>query len=64
MVKVQYQEEELLVVAGDGPSLSRDWLAKLKLEWKHIFNVQAQESDMTQLGRVEQNQGSQGKAPY
>ena len=49
MVKVQYQGQEeelsLFVVAGDGPSLlGRDWLAKLKLEWKHIFNVQAQES--------------------
>ena len=49
MVKVQYQGQEeelpLVVVAGDGPSLlGRDWLAKLKLEWKHIFNVQAQES--------------------
>ena len=48
MVKVEYQgqEEELpLVVAGDGPSpLGQDWLAKLKPEWKHLFNVQAQES--------------------
>ena len=24
--------------------MGQDWLAKLKLEWKHIFNVQAQES--------------------
>ena len=49
MVKVQYQGQEeeltLIVVAGDKPSLlGRNWLAKLKLEWKHIFNVQAKES--------------------
>ena len=49
MVKVQYQgQAEKLpfsVVAGDEPSLlGRNWLAKLKLEWKHIFNVQAKES--------------------
>ena len=49
MVKVQYQGQEeqlpLVAVAGDGPSLlGRDWLAKLKLEWKHMFRVHAQES--------------------
>ena len=49
MVKVQYQGQEeqlpLDVVAGDGPSLlGRDWLAKLKLEWMHMFSVHAQES--------------------
>ena len=48
-VKVRYQGQEeelpLVVVAGDGPSLlGRDWLAKLKLEWKHIFNMHAQET--------------------
>lgn len=46
VVKVQYQaqEEELpLVVTGDGPRVGLR-LTKLKLEWKHIFNVQAQES--------------------
>ena len=48
-VKVRYQDQEqelpLVVVAGDGPSLlRRDWLAKLRLEWKHIFNMHAQET--------------------
>ena len=49
LVKVRYQGQEeqlpLSVVVGDGSSLlGRDWLAKLKLEWKHTFNVHAQES--------------------
>ena len=39
-VKVQYQDQELLVVAGDGPSLlGRDRLAKVKLEWQDIFHM-------------------------
>ena len=56
MVKVRYhgQEEQLPIVdvSRDGSSLlGRDWLAKLKLEWKHIFNVLAQESLQDALGR-------------
>lgn len=30
----------LLVVAGQGPSLlGRDWLAKLKLDWKELYQI-------------------------
>ena len=57
MVKVQYQGQAeklpLSVVAGDKPSLlGRNWPAKLKLEWKHIFNVQAKESQHTVKNEV------------
>ena len=45
-VDVQYNGQseplELIVVAGSGPSLlGRDWLHKLKLDWKGIYKVQA-----------------------
>ena len=48
-VKVQHWEQEeqlcLVVVAGEGPSLlSRDWLSKLKLDWKTIFSTQVQDT--------------------
>ena len=47
-VQMQYlgQEEELLfiIIVGDGRTLlGRDWLAKLKLAWKNIFYMHAQE---------------------
>ena len=54
-VQYQGQEEELplVVAAGDGPSLlGRDWLAMLKLDWKHIFNVQTQESLQDQVSGI------------
>ena len=48
-VQVQYQGQEeelpLIIVAGDGPSLlGREWLAKLKLDWKNIFHMHVQET--------------------
>ena len=48
-VKVQHRGQEellsLVVVAGEGPSLlGRDWLSKLKLDWKSIFSTQVQET--------------------
>ena len=47
-VKVQCQKQleqlPLVVVAGDGPSLSgRDWLAKIKLDRSSIFSMRAPE---------------------
>ena len=33
--------------------MGQDWLAKLKLEWKYIFNVQAQESLQDVLQRYD-----------
>ena len=36
----QTEELSLTVVAGDGPSLlGRDWLAKIKLDWKRIMKL-------------------------
>ena len=57
-VKVQHrgQEEQLslVVVAGEGPSLlGRDWLSKLKLDWKSIFSTQVQETLQEVLERHE-----------
>ena len=57
-VKVRYQGQEeelpLLVVAGDGHSLlGRDWLAKLKLDWKNIFHMHTQETLEDVLERPE-----------
>ena len=48
-VKVQHREQEeqlsLVVVAGERPSLlGRDWLSKLKLDWKTIFSTQVQDT--------------------
>ena len=48
-IKVEHLEQEeqlpLVVVAGEGPSLlGRDWLSKLKLDWKTIFSTQVQDT--------------------
>ena len=48
------QEEQLplVVVAGEGPSLlGRDWLSKLKLDWKTIFSTQVQDTLKDVLAR-------------
>ena len=37
----QTQELQLLVVAGDGPSLlGRDWLSKIRLNWAELYHTQ------------------------
>ena len=37
----QNQELQLLVVAGDGPSLlGRDWLSKIRLNWAELYHTQ------------------------
>ncbi len=55
-VKVEHREQEeqlpLVVVAGEGPSLlGRDWLSKLKLDWKTIFSTQVQDTLKDVLAR-------------
>ena len=57
-VKVQHLQQEeqlsLVVVAGEGPSLlGRDWLSKLKLNWKSIFSNQIQVTLQDFLARHE-----------
>ena len=41
---LQTEEFPLTVVAGDGPSLlGRDWLAKIRLDWKRIMKLDEQD---------------------
>ena len=53
-VRVHYGQQEealnLLVVKGNGPNLlSRDWLAKFKLDWKSIRKLHHQDSTLEEV---------------